>query len=63
MLPIFVLALPAGHIADRFERKRIVLCMAVLLALGTMGLALLSFNRGSLPLFYGSLFLIGIANA
>ncbi|MGZ3665722.1 MAG: MFS transporter [Ktedonobacterales bacterium] len=63
VLPIFVLALPAGHIADRFERKRIVLCMAVLLALGTMGLALLSFNRGSLPLFYGSLFLIGIANA
>lgn len=25
VLPIIVLALPAGHIADRFERKRIVL--------------------------------------
>jgi predicted MFS family arabinose efflux permease len=63
VLPIIVLALPAGHIADRFERKRIVLGTAVLLALGAIGLALLSYSHGSLPLFYGSLLLIGIANA
>ncbi|HEX8034177.1 MAG TPA: MFS transporter [Ktedonobacterales bacterium] len=63
VLPIFMLALPAGHIADRFERKRIVLGTAVLLALGAIGLALLSYSHGSLPLFYGSLLLIGMANA
>ena len=42
-IPSFVLALPAGHVADRFERRRIVLvCQAVealaavLLALGSL---------------------------
>lgn len=63
VLPIIVLALPAGHIADRFERKRIVLGAALLLALGAVCLTLLSYDHGPLLLFYGSLLLIGVASA
>ena len=63
VLPVILLALPAGHIADRFERKRIVLGAETLLALGAIGLTVLSHGRGPLPLVYASLLLIGIANA
>lgn len=63
VLPVIALALPAGHLADRFERKRIVLGTTVLLTLGAIGLTLLSHGHGPLPLFYASLLLIGIANA
>lgn len=63
VLPVIVLALPAGHIADRFERRRVALCAEVLLALGAVGLTILSYGHGLLPLFYSSLLLIGIANA
>lgn len=63
VLPIIVLALPAGHLADRFERKRIVLGSAFLLALGAFSLTLLSHGHGSLLMYYGSLLLIGIASA
>ncbi len=63
VVPVILLSLPAGHAADRFDRKRIVLASQLLLALGAMGLAALSFTRGSLVLIYGCLFLIGIARA
>ncbi len=63
MLPIIMLALPAGHIADRFERRSIVLGTEILLALSAGGLAILSYGDGPLPLFYCSLLLISIANA
>lgn len=63
VLPVIVLALPAGHIADRFERRRIVFGAAILLAFGALGLTILSQNHGPLLLVYCSLLLIGIANA
>lgn len=63
VLPMIVLALPAGHIADRFERRRIVLGAETLLTFGAVWLAILSYGHGPLPLFYCSLLLVGIANA
>ncbi len=63
VMPVIALSLPAGHAADRFDRKRIVLISQLLLALGALGLATLSFLHGSLVLIYGCLFLIGIARA
>ena len=41
-LPVVLLSLPAGHIADRFPRKRIVLVTQALSAICSLALAALS---------------------
>jgi len=63
VMPIVLLALPAGHLADRYDRKRIAMVTALVLAVGALGLALLSFTVGPLVLVYICLLLIGIARA
>ncbi|HEX2622755.1 MAG TPA: MFS transporter [Phototrophicaceae bacterium] len=63
VLPVIALALPAGHIADRFNRKGISIITMVMLALCSLGLALLSATQGPLALFYLILFVIGISRA
>jgi MFS family permease len=63
VLPVVLLALPAGHIADRLDRKRIVAATMLLLALCALGLALLSLSSGPLLLIYICLLGIGIARA
>ena len=51
-LPVFLLALPAGHAADRFERRRIVILMQLVMAASALGLAFLSHVNGPLNAFY-----------
>src|SRR3954462_12403972 len=63
VLPIMLLALPAGHVADRFDRKRIVVAATLLAALCALGLAALSASNGSLVLIYACLLGIGAARA
>ena len=63
ILPIILLVLVSGHIADRFNRRRIVVITQVLLSLCSVGLAVLSASEGSLVLVYGCLLLIGTARA
>jgi len=63
IVPVLLLSLPAGHIADRVDRKRVVLVAELLNVGGALGLALVSFFVGPLPVFYGCLLLLGIANA
>lgn len=63
IIPVFLLSLPAGHIADRFNRKLIVILSLLVLALASIGLTYLSYVHGSLLLIYGCLFLIGCATA
>jgi MFS family permease len=63
VLPVVLLALPAGHVADRFDRKWIAVAAALVLALGAGGLALLSYTAGPLLLIYACLLVIGIARA
>ncbi len=63
VLPIIVLSLPAGHLADRLNRRMIVIVAQVSLALAALGLAALSYAHGSLVLIYGCLLLIGTATA
>jgi MFS family permease len=63
VIPVFVFALPAGDTADRFDRKRIVFLMEVLVALASVGLTFLSATVGPLVLVYGCLFLLGLARA
>lgn len=63
VLPVIVLALPAGHIADRVNRKHLTIAMQVLLALCALGLMWISFTQGSLVLFYFILLLTGVGAA
>lgn len=63
VLPSIVLTLPAGHVADRWDRKRTVLLTQLMLAVGSLGLAFLSYTQGSIYLIYTFLLLIGVAKA
>ncbi|GAC1644874.1 MAG: MFS transporter [Ktedonobacteraceae bacterium] len=63
VIPVLILALPAGHVADRFKRKYIVIISQLLLALASLGLMALSYTHGSLLLIYGCLLLMGGAVA
>jgi MFS family permease len=63
VIPIILLSLPAGHVADHYNRKKIVFITQILFALCSIGLALLSFFQGPLLLIYLCLLGIGIARA
>ncbi len=63
VLPVILFSLLAGHTADQFDRKRIVMITQVVLALCSLGLALASFQQGSIWLVYLLLFFIGVARA
>lgn len=63
ILPVILFALPSGHVADRFNRKGIVIAMQVLLALCGVALAAISFTNGSIAVFYFILFLTGVGAA
>ncbi len=63
VIPVILLSLPAGHVADRANRKRIMLTTQSVIALAAMGLAVLSSQRGPLVLIYGCLMVIGSAQA
>ncbi len=61
--PALLLALPAGHIADSYNRQRIILFSYVLWTLSSLGLLVLSLQHSPLLPIYGCLILGGIANA
>jgi MFS family permease len=61
--PVILLSMPAGHVADQYNRKRIVLIAQGALAACAFGLALLSFFQGPLALIYLFLLGIGVARA
>ncbi|MGE5657463.1 MAG: MFS transporter [Actinomycetota bacterium] len=63
VLPVILLTLPAGHIADRRDRQRTVLFTQVMLAVCSLGLAVLSYTQGSIFLIYTCLLLSGVARA
>jgi len=42
-MPVLFLALPAGHLADRFDRRKIVLTAQLIAALASVALAVISF--------------------
>jgi len=65
-LPVVLLSLPAGHIADRFPRKNIVLVTQALSAICSLALAFVSWQHLSIPnwsvLRAGNHFLFSIAS-
>jgi MFS family permease len=62
-LPVVLLSLPAGQAADLFSRRKIVLVTQAMLASASLGLALVSYWQGPIPLIYACIALAGIGNA
>ncbi|MEO5509956.1 MAG: MFS transporter [Longimicrobiales bacterium] len=63
VLPIILLTLPAGHLADRFDRKHLLMLTVALQCLVSIGLAVVAHANGAIPLLYLLLVLNGIARA
>jgi MFS family permease len=63
VIPVIVLFLPAGYVADRFNRKYILLIALIVLVFAALSLAALSYVRGPLLLIYGCLVVIGGAQS
>jgi len=61
MLPIILWTLPAGYIADNFNRKRVVLQMTVLICFSALGLTLISAFNASVASIYLCLVVLGSA--
>lgn len=62
-LPVLILALPAGHLADRIDRKRILIWSQVAFVVAGVALAALSYWRGPVPLVFAVLLGRGAAQA
>jgi MFS family permease len=62
-LPVLALTLPAGHVADRHNRKYVVLASLAAMAAGSFGLALVSHLRSPVWLVYAILLANGVARA
>ncbi len=63
IIPVILLSLPAGHIVDRYSRKRVVLAAQAATAIGSLALAGLLAANGALALIYGCLALLGCSQA
>lgn len=61
MVPMFLFTLPAGHLADNLNRKRIILAMMSVTALASVGLTLASARQAPTPWIYACLFAAGTA--
>ena len=63
VLPVIALTLPAGHVADRIERRRVLMASLALLALASLGLAAASAMRAPVFWYYACLLVAGIARS
>ena len=61
--PIYLLVLPAGHVADRFDRRAVVSFSLLLLIACSLGLAAISYAQAPVALMYVCLFLVGVGLA
>lgn len=61
MLPMFLFTLPAGHVADTFNRQRIIMTTLALAALASVGLTFASALQAPTVWTYGALFIAASA--
>jgi len=61
MIPMILCTIPAGHFADTFSRKKIILITTLVLAVASLGLALLSAFALNVIWIYACLAVIGAA--
>lgn len=62
-LPLLACMIPAGHLADRFDRRKIIMLTQFVWVLSAVGLAALSHFGGPVPLMYVMLALGAAAHA
>jgi MFS family permease len=63
VIPIVLFALPAGHVADRFNRRTIVMAMQLVFGMCAMALLLLSQFQAPIWAYYAVLFVAGLARS
>lgn len=61
VVPMFLFTLPSGHLADNYNRKRIIVLMALVIACANIGLTFISAARAPVPWIYLCLFVTGSA--
>jgi MFS family permease len=61
MVPMLLFTLPAGHTADNYDRKRIIVAMTFVLACASVGLTLISAAKAPVGWIYLCLFAAGTA--
>lgn len=61
MIPMLLFTLPAGHTADNYDRKRIIVAMTFVLACASVGLTLISAAKAHVGWIYICLFAAGTA--
>jgi MFS family permease len=61
MIPMILFTIPAGHVADLFNRKKIILGTTLILAVASVGLTLTSYFTAPLYCIYICLFVLGAA--
>lgn len=61
--PVLALSLVAGHAADRYDRRALVMLTQGLIALTSLGLALIAVTRGPVGLIFALLALRGVGEA
>jgi MFS family permease len=61
MLPMFMFIFPAGHVADNYNRKRIILWMQLLMGAACAGLTWVSHYQADVHWMYACLFVMGVA--
>ena len=62
MIPMFLFTLPAGHVADNYNRKRIVVLTTAAVAAASLGVAFVSWRHAPVIWIYFCLFLGSAAN-
>jgi MFS family permease len=63
VVPVLSLALLAGHVADRFDRKLVLSCALALAGVASLGLATVSLFEWHIGAMFFFVFLIGVARA
>ncbi len=61
MVPMFLFIFPAGHVADNYNRKKVIIWMQLLFGAACAGLALVSAIRADVIWMYCCLFVMGAA--
>jgi MFS family permease len=61
MVPMILCTIPAGHVADVFNRKSIILSATLLLAASSLALALISEFKAPVAYIYACLVVVGVA--
>jgi MFS family permease len=61
MVPMILCTLPAGHVADHFDRKKIIQAASLLVAATSLGLAAISWWHAPVAWIYACLVVLGVA--